>query len=47
MAEVTRIVSHLDQALARFDKQSQRFVTLAGIAYTNEVKRRSEERRVG
>lgn len=43
MAEVTRIVSHLDQALARFDKQSQRFVTLAGIAYTNEVKRLMRE----
>ena len=43
MADPVQIVSHLDQALSQFDKQSQRFVTLAGLIYTNEVKRLMRE----
>ena len=43
MADGVRVVSKIDQALARFDQQSRKFVTLAGLAYTNEVKRLMRE----
>jgi hypothetical protein len=37
--DAARLVLHVDQALAQMEQNARKFVTAAGIVYTNEVKR--------